>query len=128
MRSMRRTTSTLMAAGLIAVPATVMGAAPASATDREFGYAGAEVDFEVDKDDGRFEVDVQIDDATPGSRWRVTLWHDGQRYHNRIHRADSDGEIDIEKDRRNTAGRDLFKIRVQKVGSTKAATRTITLR
>jgi hypothetical protein len=120
--------STLMAAGLIAVPATAMGAAPASAAEREFRYAGAEVEFEVDKDDGRFEVDVQIDDAKPGSRWRVTLWHEGKRYHNRIHRADSDGEIEIEKVRRNTAGRDVFKIRVQKVGSTKAAMRTITLR
>lgn len=125
MIDLRRTTATLGAAALLAAPLTILSAAPASAADREFRYAGAEVEFDVEKDDGRFEVDVDIDDAKPGSRWRVVLRHDGKVYHKRIHRADSDGEVEIDKSRPNTAGRDVFRLRLKKIGAEKAATRVI---
>jgi hypothetical protein len=121
----RRTIAALGAATLLAAPMTVLTATPASAADREFRYAGAEVEFDVEKDDGRFETEVDIDDAKPGSRWRVVLRHNGNVYHNRIHRADSDGEIEIDKKRRDTLGRDVFKLRVKRIGADKAATRVI---
>lgn len=118
-------TTVLLAAG------TVLVAAPAHADgpekDREFRVAGAEVDFSVSKDDGRFEVDVDVDDAAPGSRWRVVLRHDGQRFHSKVHRADSDGDIEINKSRRDTRGSDTFKVRVKKIGGG-AASRTIRMR
>jgi hypothetical protein len=95
-------------------------AAPANADgpekETEFRVAGAEVDFSVEKDDGRFEVEVDVDDARPGSKWRVVLWHDGRRYHNKVHRADDDGDIEIDKKRRDTKGKDTFKVKVKKVG------------
>lgn len=127
--SVLRRTTTLLGAS-VAASALVVGTTtlPASAADREFRYAGAEVDYEVEKDDGRFEVEVDLDDAKPGSRWRVRLWHDGKRYHNKVHRADGDGEFEIERNRPNTAGKDTFKLRVQKIGAKKAAVRTIRLR
>jgi hypothetical protein len=128
MLNLRRTTATLGAAALVAAPLTLMTAAPASAAEREFRVAGADVDFQVEKDDGRFEVDVDIDDAQPGSRWRVVLWHDGKRFHKRVHTADNDGDVDIDKNRRNTAGKDVFKVKVKKIGGPKAKTRTIRLR
>ncbi len=34
-----------------------------------------EVDFKVERGDGRFEVEVDIDDAKPGTRWRVVPQH-----------------------------------------------------
>lgn len=125
--------STTLAAGttVLLAAGTVLAAVPAHADgpekDREFRVAGAEVDFSVSKDDGRFEVDVDIDDAQPGSRWRVVLWHDGKRFHDKVHRADGDGDVDIDKDRRDTRGADTFKIRVEKIGGG-AATRTIRMR
>ena len=125
MLNLRRTTASLAAVTLLAAPMTVLTAAPASAADREFRYAGAEVEFDVEKDDGRFEVEVDIDDAKPGSRWRVVLRHNGSRYHSRIHRADSDGDIEIDRNRPNTPGRDVFKLRVKRIGADKAATRVI---
>jgi hypothetical protein len=128
MLNLRRTTATLGAAALVAAPLTLMTAAPASAAEREFRVAGADVDFEVEKDDGRFEVEVDIDDAKPGSRWRVVLWQDGKRYHKRVHTADRDGDVEIDKNRRNTAGKDVFKVKVKKIGGPKAKTRVITLR
>jgi hypothetical protein len=127
MPNMRRTTATIGAAALVATPLTLLTAAPASAAEKEFGIGGADIHFEVEKDDGRFEVELDIDDARPGSRWRVTLWHDGQRFHRKVHRADDDGEVEIDKDRRNTRGKDVFKVRVKKVGGV-AKSRTIRMR
>lgn len=116
--------ATVAATALVAATTTV----PAAAADREFRYAGADVEFEVEKDDGRFEIDVDVDDAKPGSRWRVVLRHDGKRFHNKVHRADGDGEFEIEKSRRNTRGKDVFKLRVKRLGADRAAVRTIRAR
>lgn len=134
MTNLRSTTSTVTATlAATALAAATMGlvAGPAHADgpekDREFRVSGAEVDFSVSKDDGRFDIDVDIDDSTPGSRWRIVLWHDGQRFHSKVHRADSDGDVDIEKVRRDTRGADTFKVRVKKIGGG-AATRTIRMR
>lgn len=130
MTHLRKSTATLGATVLLAATLSLV-AGPAHADgpekDREFGVSGAEVDFSVSKDDGRFEVDVDIDDAHPGSTWRVVLWHDGKRFHGRVHRADGDGDIEIEKTRRDTGGADTFKLRVKKVGGG-AASRTIRMR
>jgi hypothetical protein len=114
----RKATAALGVAALFAAPVGL--AAPANADgpekEKEFRVAGAEVDFSVEKDDGRFEVEVDVDDARPGSKWRVVLWHDGRRYHNKGHRADDDGDIEIDKKRRDTKGKDTFKVKVKKVG------------
>lgn len=123
----RRTTAALAVAALAAAPIAVAAPAHADGKDRDFRVAGAEVDFSVERDDGRFEVEVDIDDAKPGSKWRVTLKHDGKRYHKKVHRADREGDIEIEKNRRNTAGADVFKVKVQKVGGA-SKSRTIRMR
>jgi hypothetical protein len=126
MSNLRHITAALGAAALVATPLAI--ASPAGAVERELRYAGAKVDFSVEKDDGRFEVDVDLDDARPGQRFRVVLKHDGRTFHKRVHTVDREGDIDIEKNRRNTAGKDAFKMKLKKVGGPKAVTRTITLR
>ncbi|MDP9820341.1 hypothetical protein [Nocardioides massiliensis] len=128
MRNLRKTTAAIATAALVATPLTLLTATPASAADREFRYAGADVEFDVEKDDGRFEIDVDVDDAKPGSRWRVVLLHDGKRFHNRVHRADSDGEFDIDRKRSNTKGKDRFVLKIKRVGGPKAAKRVIVRR
>jgi hypothetical protein len=128
MSHLRRTTAAAGAVALIATPLTFLGTSSASAADREFTYGGAEVEFDVEKDDGRFEVEVDIDDAKPGSRWRVILKHDGKRFHKKVHRADRDGDIEIDKNRRNTPGKDVFTLKLKKIGGPKAVTRTIRMR
>lgn len=126
----RKAIAAASATALLAAPLSLI-ASPAHADgpekDREFRVSGAEVDFSVEKDDGRFEVEVDIDDAAPGSRWRVVLWHDGKRFHNKVHRADGDGDIEIDKSRRDTRGADTFKVRVKKIGGP-GKTRTIRMR
>ena len=130
MSKIRKATAAIGAAALLAAPVSMI-ATPAYADgpekDREFRVAGAEVDFSVEKDDGRFEVEVDIDDAKPGSKWRVILKHDGRRFHKKVPRADGDGDIEIERNRSNTKGADTFKVRVKKVGGG-AKSRTIRMR
>lgn len=131
MSTIRRTTAALATTALVAGPLAVLTASPASADaekSRDFRVAGAKVDFDVEKDDGRFEVQVDIDDARPGSRWRVVLRHDGKRFFKDVRRADGEGDVEIERNRRNTAGKDVFKVRVKKVGGPAAKTRTIRMR
>lgn len=122
---LRRAAAAMSTAALVAAPLTVLTAAPASAADREFRYAGAEVEYDVEKDDGRFEVEVEVEDAQKGSRWVVTLWHDGKRYYKRTRTADSDGEFEIERNRPNTKGKDVFKMKIKRVGGPPAKTRVI---
>ncbi len=116
MSKIRSTTAALGLAALVAAPIAVAAPAHADGKDREFRVAGAEVDFSVEKDDGRFEVSVDIDDARPGSKWRVVLRHDGKRYLNKVVRAERDGDVDIDRNRPNTKGKDVFKVKVKKVG------------
>ncbi|MBE7323772.1 hypothetical protein IEQ44_03800 [Nocardioides sp. Y6] len=124
MFTLRKTVAALGATALLASPLAL--AAPAQAADREFRCGGAEVDFDVEKDDRRFEVEVDVDDAKPGSRYRVTLRHNGKVFHKKVHRADSDGDVvDIEKKRRDTRGKDRFKVTVKKIGGPKACSRVI---
>ena len=130
MSHIRKATATIGVTALVAASAALVptsAGADGPEKDKEFRVAGAEVDFHVEKDDGRFEVDVDIDDARPGSKWRVVLRHDGNRFHNRVHRADGDGEVDIDKKRRDTRGADVFKVTVKKVGGPKKV-RTIRMR
>ncbi|MDN5854874.1 MAG: hypothetical protein L0K86_18895, partial [Actinomycetia bacterium] len=74
----------------------------------------------------RFEVDVELDNVKqPRARYKVVLRHDGKVFHKRWHRAGADREIEIDKNRRNTRGKDVFKLRVKKASAKKAAVRTI---
>jgi Ni/Co efflux regulator RcnB len=119
--NMKRTMATIGVAAMLGAP--MLTAAPAAAAEREFRYGGAKVEFEVNKDDGRFEVEVDIDGKRK-DRWRVKLWQNGNRYHNKVYR----GDVDIDKKRPDTRGRDVFKLKVKKIGGPKAKTRIIRLR
>ncbi len=125
----RSRTTALATAAVLAVPVVAVTAAPAQADvekQRHFRVAGSLVDFQVEKDNGRFEVDVDIDDtARPGSRWKVVLRHDGKKVYSAVKRAQADGDVDLlDLKRRDTAGADRFKVTVKKVGGAKKS-RTI---
>lgn len=126
MFTLRKAAATLGATALLASP-LALAAAPAHAADREFRCGGADVEFDVEKDDRRFEVDVDVDDATPGSKYRIVLRHNGKVFHKKVYRADSDGDVaDFDRKRPDTRGKDRFAITVKKIGGPKACTRVIT--
>ncbi|CAM3223141.1 hypothetical protein NODU109028_04675 [Nocardioides dubius] len=117
-------------AGAIAVPAALLAAAPAANADvdREGRYAGARYEFSADREGRGYEVSVDVDDAKPGSRWKIVLWHDGQRIVKTTRTADYEGDVELERLRPNTAGSDTFKVKITKVGAKKSVVRTITFR
>ena len=123
MLNIRKAAATVGATALLATPIVALSATPAVAADREFWCHGAQVEFEVDKERwgnrAGFEVNIDVDNATPGSKWRVRLRHDGKTVHSKVYTADREGEIEVEKWRKNTKGKDRFKAVVKPAGKKK---------
>ena len=128
MSNLRKATATLGVATMMAVPAATLVASPAGAVDKSERCAGARIELSVERDDGGFEVEADVDDAKPGSKWRVVLRHDGKRFFRDVRKADGDGDISIDRFRPDTAGKDVFRLRVTKLSSGKVCSLSITRR
>lgn len=106
------TTALLATAGTTALVAT-----PAHADVEKRGTcAGATYELNVDRERGGFEVDADLDNARVGSEWRVAIRHDGKLVTSRVLTADDEGELDLGVYRKNTAGKDVFKLTVTPAG------------
>lgn len=126
---MKKSITVLGVATAVAVPASLLVATPAHAdVERQGRCSGAVYELNVDKERGRFEVDGGIDNARPGSRWRVALVHDGKVVVKKARTADYEGEISVDRLRPNTAGKDVFRFSVTKVGSGKTCSVRIVTR
>lgn len=127
----RTSIAALTASALVAGPLVAFAAVPAHADgperSKEFVFAGAEVDFSVEKERKKFEIDVDLDDVRPGSKWRLVLRHDGKKVHDRTYTADREGEIEFTKYRKDTKGKDRFKLAIRQVDGPKRYS-TITMR
>ena len=114
---MNRTTALIAAGTLVAAPlATVLSAAPASADTTKRGACGQgsyefQVDHEDREDGGGFEVSADLDRLAPGSSWTVVIRHDGKRVGKVTRTADSEGELDVDVNRPNSAGSDTFRFK-----------------
>lgn len=132
MSTLRRTTALAATTALIATPLLAIGASPASAAEKNGRCDGARFSLDVEKDDGRFEVDADIDDAPRGSKWRIVLKQNGKTFvkTTRVARDDDDrrGDISIERNRPDTRGNDVFRMTVNKVGTPGSCSRVIRLR
>jgi hypothetical protein len=116
---------TLITTALLATAgATTMVVAPAHAdVERRGSCGGASYALDVDRERGGFEVDADVEDARPGSAWRLTIRHDGTRVASRVLRADREGELDLDTFRRDTAGADTFRLTVTPTGGPSCSTR-----
>jgi hypothetical protein len=128
---MSTTRNALVGAGLaaaVAVPVT-LAAAPASADIERTGRcAGAAYELSVDKEHGRFEVEADVDDARPGSRWRVVLRHEGRIVANVVRTADREGDVGVDRYRPDTRGADRFRLTVKPVGAANGCSARIVTR
>ena len=108
-------TAVPLAAAAIVVPAQ---AAQADRGDRQKnGACGAGTyELQVEREDGGFDVAVDLDRLAPGSTWKVVLRHDGKRVAKVTRTADEDGDVELDAWRRNTAGSDTFTFRATPVG------------
>lgn len=117
------TTALLATAG-----GAVAVAAPASAdVERRGTCAGATFELNVDRERGGWDVDADLQGARAGSEWKVVLRHDGAVAASRTLRADDEGELDLDAFRRDTAGKDVFKLTVKPAGGSACST-SITVR
>lgn len=116
-------------AALIATAGTtVLVAAPAHADVEKRGTcAGATFELNVDRERGGYEVDADIDRAQVGSEWKVAIRHNGTLTTTRVLRADDEGELDLDTFRRNTAGKDTFRLTVTPAGGSACSVK-LTLR
>jgi hypothetical protein len=123
----KRTAAGIGAATLVAVPATLaLSSSPAAADVERHGACGnATYEFQVDREAGGFEVSADVEHATPGSRWRVVLRHDGHRFFRDVLRADHEGDLDVERWRRNTAGDDVFTMKLTRLATDRTCTAKI---
>ena len=129
MNHLTRTTAGLGAALALAVPTALVVAAPAHADVERRGACGAgSYELSVDREDGGYEASVDIDRVAPGSRWRVVMRHDGQRFYRNVLRADREGELDVDRQRGNTAGRDTFRFRAERLGGPASCSARISVR
>ena len=110
----------LLLAGLIAVG--ILAAVPASAGgDREVirrGSCSGSTDwkYKAKADDGRIEVEYEVDQNRSGDRWKVRLFHDGNRFFKGTRvTGGASGSFDIERKVNNHQGVDRFRARARNV-------------
>jgi len=111
-------TFSLLLAGIMAIG--ILAAVPASAGgDREVirngnCSGGTDWKYKAKADDGRIEAEYEVDQNRNGDRWRVKLWHDGNRFFKgtRVTGGRS-GSFDIERKVNNHSGVDTFRARAR---------------
>ena len=125
---MKKIIATTALVATAAAGTAVLVAAPASAdVERRGTCAGATFELSVDRERGGYDVDADIEGAKAYSSWRVTIRHDGKVAARRTLRADDEGELDLDAWRRNTAGKDVFRLTVTPAGGSSCSAR-ITMR
>ncbi len=72
-------------------------------------------------------MDADVEGARTSSEWKVVLRHDGKVVASRSLRADDEGELDLDTFRRDTAGKDAFKLTVTPAGASSCST-SVTVR
>lgn len=132
-RRVKVATAAVGATALVAVPLTVVLAGPASAAEKAGRCDGARIELSVEREDGGFEVEADVEDAPRNSRWKIVATHDGGRFVNgtataRDDDGDRDGDISIDRYRPNSAGTDTFRLTVNKVGTSGSCSLTIKTR
>lgn len=98
----------LATAGILAAP---VSAAPARSSEIEretIGTcsAGARWDLNLEREFGVIDIDFEIEAATPGETWTVSITRNGSTVARVSQAADTDGEIDVNKLVRDSAGSD----------------------
>ena len=114
---MSKILAALAAAAATVAGATVLVATPAHAdVERRGTCAGATYELNVDRERGGYDVDADLEGAKAFSSWKVAIRHNGNLAVTRTLKADDEGELDLDTFRKNTAGKDTFKLTVTPVG------------
>jgi hypothetical protein len=114
---MKKTIAATTLLATAAAGATVLVATPAHAdVERRGTCAGATYELNVDRERGGYDVDADLEGAKAFSTWKVAIRHNGNLAVTRTIKADDEGELDLDTFRKNTAGKDTFKLIVTPAG------------
>ena len=114
---MKKTIAATALLATAAAGATVLVATPAHAdVERRGTCAGATFELNVDRERGGYDVDADIENARAFSEWTVAVRHNGKVAVSRTLEADDEGELDLDTFRKNTRGKDTFKLTVTPAG------------
>lgn len=118
MNTARTLIATTVAAGVIGVPLAVVAASPASADSEKHGSCGrGHYELDVDREHGGYDVSFDIDGVRPGSDWRIRLAHDGKLITKKVRTADHEGEVELDRWRPDTKGKDAFRVKATNVNT-----------
>jgi len=119
-RNVSKRMFSLLLAGLMAIG--IMAAVPAAAGgDREVIRRGScsgstNWKYKAKADDGRIEVEYEVDQNRSGDSWKVRLFHDGNRFFKGTRvTGGASGSFDIERKVNNHQGVDRFRARARNV-------------
>jgi hypothetical protein len=106
----------LVAALVLAVAIPALASAPAEASDdvRRSGYCtgSASVKIKAEHDDGRIELEAEVDSNRRGQTWRWGFRHNGYAsFRGRAITRGSSGSFEVERRAVNARGLDWFKFR-----------------
>jgi hypothetical protein len=115
MRRRKLLAATALATGLM-LPAAAI---PASAGDRDVERVGncsrnSDWKLKLSPENGRLEVEFEVDQNVTGDTWRVTLKHDGNRFfRGRRTTAGRSGSFEVRRVTNNHDGTDRFTARAR---------------
>jgi hypothetical protein len=106
---------TMVVTAIVGALVLAGAATPASAKDGDVireGACSARSDWKLklSREDGRIEVEFEVDQNVRGDAWRVRIRHDGSTFvkGRRVTRGPS-GSFEVRAVERNRAGRDVFR-------------------
>jgi hypothetical protein len=106
-----------------AIALTIAGAAPAVANDRDVIREGAcsggsDWKLKLSPEDGRLEVEFEVDSNIVGQTWRVRLFQNGDRFFAGTRETTApSGSFEVRRVVNNTAGTDSFRARAVNVAT-----------
>jgi hypothetical protein len=128
-KTLTRTAALAGSGALLAVPVVLLVPGAANADVERSGACGdGRYELNVDRENGRFEVSAELDHVAPGSKWRIVMKQDGKRYFADTRRADNEGDLDVERMRPNTSGKDVFAFRASRVNGAASCSAGLTVR
>jgi uncharacterized protein (DUF2147 family) len=113
------TRNPLAAALVLAVAIPALAAGPAQASSDEVRRTGsctgsANVKIKAKHDDGRIDIEAEVDSNRNGQVWRWSLRHNGDlSYRGKARTVAPSGSFTIERRTLNAAGVDSFKFRAK---------------
>lgn len=90
--------------------------------------AGIETKLKVSPENGQIEVEYELEDAVPGSRWRVTITKNGRAILRKTQRASAAGYVEVRQVTRNLAGNETIRATAKRVGAAGACTLSLSVR